>query len=425
VDRDALSVVPEASHPEVVRPRRVGGAFRALRIPAFRRYFVGQIVSASGTFVQQTAIGWAVLAITGSASMLGVALAAGGLPYLLFGPFGGSIADRYDNRRLLLLTQTGYALLAAALWLIALTGHLSASAIIAIGIAGGVVQIVDSPTRQAFVSQLVSTEDLASAVSLNGVVMNGSRVLGPALAGVLIVTTGTTVCFAVNAASYLVCIAALATIRPTQPVGPAKTRGGVRQALHYVSRHQQLYLPLTMMALVGLVAFNFNVVLPLLARITYHGSGGTYGLLSTVLSIGSVAGSLVVGALGHPRRRTLLIAAVAFGGCLGLTALAPTVATACGALFLAGFSGFALVTTASTSLQIHAAPAYRGRVMALWVFVYVGTTPIGSLATGWLSTAAGPRAPLWAAAAASLVAAGLAARVRTPPNVDAELVERD
>ena len=392
--------------------------FHALRSPAFRWYFAGQAVSASGTFVQQTALGWAILAITGSASQLGLALAAGGIPQLLFGVLGGSLADRFDNRRLLLTTQTLQGLLATGLWVVAASGHLGLAVIIGINIASGFVQVVDSPTRQAFVSQLVPAEDIASAASLSGVLMNGSRVLGPALAGVLIVSVGTTACFAVNAATYAVGFAALIMIKPFRPARSAPGSGGVRQAISYVSRHEQLYVPLGMMALVGLVVFNFNLVLPLLARFTYHGSGGTYGLLSTLLSIGAVAGSLTVGALGHPRRQTLVISSLGFGVLLGLTAVMPTVAGAGITLLLAGFSGYVLVTTASTSLQIHAAPEYRGRVMALWVMVFLGTTPVGNLGIGWLCNVAGPRAALWAGAGSCLVAAAMASRVRTPVNVD-------
>lgn len=398
-------------------------SLRALTSVPFRWYFAGQAVSASGTFVQQTALGWTILAITGSASQLGIVLASGGIPALVLGVFGGTIADRFDNRRLLVVTQSLYGVLAVALWLVAAFGHLNTAIIIGISVASGFVQVVDSPTRQAFVPQLVRSEDIGSAASLNGVLMNGSRVLGPALAGALIVSVGTTACFAVNAATYVVGLATLIRVRPTYPARRSETPGGVRQAVAYVSRHQQLYVPLAMVALVGLVVFNFNLVLPLLAKFTYHGNGGTYGLLSTLLSVGAVAGSLTVGAMGHPRRRTLVFSCFAFGVSLALTAVMPTVAGACLALLLTGFTGYVLITTASTSLQVHAAPEYRGRVMALWVLVFLGTTPIGNLAIGWLCGEAGPRSALWAGATSCLIAAAMASRVRTPADVDAQLVE--
>jgi MFS family permease len=368
MDRDGLSVVPEAApglDPPYVasaaRPSSGSGTFRALHSKPFRIYFAGQIASASGTFLQQTAIGWLVFQLTGSATSLGLVLAVGGLPSLLLGPWGGSLADRVDLRRLLIVTQSVFAVLAAVLWFAGAVGAGSVGLVIAINVVGGFVSVVDSPARQAFVSRLVPPEDLASAVSLNGVVMNSARVVGPAVAGVLIVTVGTTPCFAVNAVSYAAVIGAL--------------------------------------ALVGLLAFNFAVILPVLARQTFHGSGGTYGLLSTMLSLGSIAGSLGVGFLHHPRRVYLMAASLAFGGSLIATALAPDVAVACVTLAVTGAAAFSFVTLCSTTLQLHSAPAYRGRIMALWVFVYVGTTPIGSALTGWITSAAGPRAALLVGAA--------------------------
>ena len=180
-----------------------------------------------------------------------------------------------------------------------------------------------------------------------------------------------------------------------------------------------------MMALVGLLAFNFAVILPVLAEQTLHGGGGTYSLLSTMLSIGSVAGSLAVGLIHHPRRIYLASAALAFGIGLALTALVPGVAAACVTLLLTGVAAFCFVTLASTTLQLHSAPAFRGRIMALWVFVYLGTTPIGSVLTGWTVSAGGPRAALWVGAGSCLLAAAIAFRVHTPPHPDAALTDLD
>ncbi len=371
MDREGLRVVPEAVpyvEEESAQPAGPGavtgtvpgdhvraagrrGSFRALGSRPFRLYFAGQVASASGTFVQQTAIGWLVLRLTGSAAELGLVLAAGGVPSLLFGPWGGTVADRVDLRRLLIGTQTAYGVLAGVLWALAAAGKASVAAIIAISVAGGVVQIVDSPARQAFVGFLVMPEDLSSAVSLNGVVMNSARVVGPALAGVLILTIGTTPCFAVNALSYLAVIAALVMLRPLR-TGARARRGaasGVREGLRYAASRQQLWLPLVMMALVGLLAFNFPVILPVLARQTFHGNGGTYGLLSTMLSIGSVAGSLGVGFIRHPRRPYLMTAALAFGAFLAATAGAPDVAVACLTLLATGAAAFSFVTGGSSS----------------------------------------------------------------------------
>jgi MFS family permease len=446
MDREGLKVVPEAApdvedvEEESAQPAEQGaptetapgdhvrttgrrGTFRALGSRPFRLYFAGQVASASGTFVQQTAIGWLVLRLTGSAAELGLVLAVGGVPSLLFGPWGGTVADRVNLRRLLIGTQTAYGVLAALLWALAVAGKASVAVIVAISVAGGVVQIVDSPARQAFVGSLVMPEDLSSAVSLNGVVMNSARVVGPALAGVLIVTIGTTPCFAVNALSYLAVIAALVMLHPLRPGVRRRATGGVRAGLRYAASRQQLWLPLVMMALVGLLAFNFPVILPVLASHTFHGNGGTYGLLSTMLSVGSVAGSLGVGLIRHPRRQYLMATALAFGAFLAATAGAPDVAVACLTLLATGAAAFSFVTLCSTTLQLHSSSAYRGRIMALWVYVYIGTSPVGSIITGAIISAAGVRAALLTGAAACLVAAAIASRVHTPPHVDASLTD--
>ena len=427
MDRDALAAMPEAgpvpgSEPATATKAR--GSLRALQSRPFRLYFGGQVVSASGSFLQQTAIGWLVLDLTGSPSDLGLVLAAGGIPSLLFGPWGGAVADRVDLRKLLVVTQTLFCLLAALLWALAVAGAASVVALVAIGVAGGVVQIADSPARQALVSRLVPPDDLASAVSLNGVVVNSARVVGPALAGVLIVTVGTTICFGLNALSYLAVIAALLVIRPLKEGGPAPAgRRGVKEGLKYAASRQQLWLPLLMMSLVGLLAFNFSVVLPVFAKDTFHGTGGTYGLLTTMLSVGAVLGSLGVGLVHHPRRQYLLVAALGFGVTSAATAAAPNVPVACATLLVMGAAAFCFVTLCSTTLQLHSSSAFRGRIMALWVFVYLGTTPIGSIVTGWTISASGPRAALLVGSGACLAAAVLAAFVRTPANPDQALTD--
>ena len=425
MDRDALAAVPEAAPQGSIPAKGLRkGSFRALKSRPFRRFFAGQVVSASGTFLQQTAIGWLVLQLTDSATSLGLVLAAGGLPSLLLGPWGGAIADRVDLRKLLIATQTFFGVLAGVLWIFAAQGSASIAVIVTINVVGGFVQIVDSPARQAFVGRLVVPADLASAVSLNGVVVNTARVVGPAVAGALIVTVGTTPCFAVNAVSYIAVVIALLTVHPLADASrSARLKGAVRDGLRYARGRQQLWLPLAMMALVGLLAFNFAVILPVMARKTFHGSGGTYGLMATMLSLGSIVGSLGVGLVRHPRRPLLVAAALAFGASLALTAGAPNVPLVCAALVLTGAAAFAFVTLCSTTLQLHSSTTYRGRIMALWVFVYIGTTPIGSILTGWITEAGGTRLALLVGSGACLVAAAIAARVHTPPNPDATLTD--
>jgi MFS family permease len=249
-------------------------------------------------------------------------------------------------------------------------------------------------------------------------------VVGPAVAGALIATVGTTPCFAVNAFSYLAVIAALIFVHPlTASRRRGSGSGGVRAGLKYARGRQQLWLPLTMMSLVGLLAFNFAVVLPVFASKSFHGTGGTYGLMSTMLSIGSVAGSFSVGLIRHPRRIYLVAAALGFGVFLAATAAAPDIPVACVLLVLTGGAAFCFVTLTSTTLQLHAAPAFRGRIVALFVFVYLGTTPIGSVLTGWIIAATGPRTAMFVGAGACLVAAIVGSRVHTPPHPDDALTD--
>ena len=233
--------------------------------------------------------------------------------------------------------------------------------IVAVSVLTGVVAVVDAPARQVFVGRLVPPDDVASAVSVNGVVVNGARVVGPALAGLLIATVGTTPCFAINALSYVAVIGALLTIESLPKNEGGKVTGGVRQGLRYARGRQRLWLPLAMMAVVGLLAFNFAVVLPVFTRSVLHGNGGTYGLLSACLSAGSVAGSFSVGLLSHPCRLYLAGAAIAFGLGLVATAATSTMVLTAIALAITGTCAFAFVTLTSTTLQLHSAPAYRAR----------------------------------------------------------------
>src|SRR5580692_7721364 len=262
MDRDGLTIVPETNAARVtelagqpasqqpdqraaaVKPgEKIGRArrrtFRALHSKPFRLYFAGQVASASGTFLQQTAMGWLVLKLTGNAASLGLVLAAGGVPSLLFGPWGGAIADRVDLRRLLIGTQLAFGLLAGLLWALVLAAHATVPVIIAISLASGVVSIADSPARQAFISSLVTPDDLSSAASLNGIVVNSARVIGPAIAGVLIATVGTTPCFGINALSYVAVIVALIAVRPLAGTArKGKAKGGVVAGLKYARGRQ-------------------------------------------------------------------------------------------------------------------------------------------------------------------------------------------
>jgi MFS family permease len=398
--------------------------FRSLRQRNYRLYFFGQIVSVSGTWMQTIAQAWLVLRLTGSGVSLGVTAALQFTPMLLFGSFGGLIADRLDKRKLLLGTQVTAGLLALALGIITAAGAAALWNVYLLALLLGCVNVVDNPARQTFVLEMVGRDDLQNAVGLNSVVMNTSRVVGPAIGGILIATVGLTACFFLNAASYVAVIVALLLMNSAalqrQPT-VARQRGQVREGYRYVWTRPDLRAQLAMMAVIGTLAFNFQVLLPLLSTRTFGLGAGGFGGLSAALGIGAVGGGLAAAS-----RRTLsTVRLVALAGCFGAAlagaALVPTLPFEVIALVLVGATGFAYVATANTSLQLSTTPAFRGRVMALYAIAFLGSTPIGSPIIGWVAQHHGARSALMVGAVATLAAAvyGWIALLRTKPHRDA------
>ena len=382
--------------------------FASLSVRNYRRYFAGQVVSLSGNWVQIVAETWLVLQLTDSPVAVGVTAALQFAPMLLFGAFGGVLADRFDKRRLLLVTQAAMALPALALFALASAGAVAPWMVFVLVFARGAVLAVDNPTRQSFVIEMVGPDRVVNAVNLNSALIHVARMAGPAVAGVLIVTVGVEPCFLVNAASFAAMILALRGMRPaelTRPELHERRRGALREALRYVSRTPALAVPLAMMALVGTLAFNFQVLLPLLARYSFHGGPDAYATLMIAMGAGSVVGALVAGARGRVSPGLLIGSSAAFGMCTLLAALAPTLTLAAVALALTGAAGVTFAAGVNSALQLAVEPAMRGRVMALYSVVFLGSTPIGGPLAGWLAAAAGPRAGLVLGAAGALVAA--------------------
>jgi len=387
-------------------------SFDSLHVPNYRRYFAGQVVSVSGNWMQMVAETWLMLELTGSGVAVGLTAAAQFLPILLFGAYGGLIADRYDKRRLLMLTQTVMAVPALVLLGLTAEGAIEPWMILALAFARGSVNAVDNPTRQAFVIEMVGSNRLVNAVSLNSVIVHSSRMVGPALAGLLIAAAGVEPCFMLNAATFAVMIVALSRMEPAELRTPRRAErepGALRAALRYVRATPALAVPLAMMALVGTLGFNFQVLLPLLAKSSFEGGPQTYGLLVSAMGIGSIAGALAAGARGRVSMRILISASAAFGGFTLLAAAAPTLWFELAALILVGAASVTFAAGVNSSLQLAVAPAMRGRVMALYSVVFLGSTPIGAPIAGWLSEVAGPRTGLLLGATAALVAAGAAA----------------
>jgi len=404
----------------VTRLKRVADTtFRSLRVRNYRLYFVGQIISVSGTWMQSVAQAWLVvryLAPRGEAGVdLGITMALQFLPMLLFGAWGGLVADRLDKRRLLYATQAGGGVLALVLGILVSVGSGPAGVahlweVYVLALLLGVVNLFDNPARQTFVIEMVGKADLPNAVSLNSIVMNGARVIGPALAGVLIATVGLGICFLANAASYVAVVVALALMRrselqPAERV--ARAKGQLRAGLRYAWRTPNLRDPLVLVFVVGLLAYNFTVVLPLLARETFHGGAGTLAVLTSLMAGGAVVGGLVVANRGRPNIHRLTSIGMAFGVLIAAVALSPTLTSAALLIVVMGALSIAFIATANATIQLRVEPTMRGRVMALYAIGFLGTAPIGAPLVGWISQTSSPRVALLVGAGATVIASAL------------------
>ncbi len=401
----------------MIRLKRVADTtFRSLRTRNYRLYFTGQIISVSGTWMQSVALAWLVVHYLAPVHErgvdLGLTLALQFLPMLLFGAWGGLVADRVDKRRLLVMTQTSAGALALLLGLLVLVGagpqgsaHLWE--VYALSFALGVVNLFDNPARQTFVIEMVGKDDLANAVSLNSIVMNGARVIGPAIGGVLIATVGLGICFLFNAASYGAVLGALmlmrrADLHPAERV--ARAKGQLRAGVRYAWRTPNLRDPLMLVFVVGLLAYNFTVILPLLAQETFHGGAGTFALLTSLMAGGAVVGGLVVANRGRPNIHRLTGVGIAFSVMIAGVAVSPSLVVAGIVIVFMGALSIAFIATANSTIQLQVEPTMRGRVMALYAMGFLGTTPIGAPLVGWISQTSSPRVALLVGAGATLVA---------------------
>jgi MFS family permease len=385
-------------------------SFTSLEIPNYRRYFTGQIVSLSGNWMQMVAEMWLILELTGSGFAVGVTSALQFLPMLLFGAWGGVLADRWPKRKLLVVTQTAMAVPALVLCGMTASGAVEPWMVFGLVFARGTVNSVDNPTRQSFVIEMVGADRVVNAVGLNSVLIHAARIFGPAGAGVLILTVGVAPCFLINAATFAAMIVALRGMDPCRLATPPRPEGdadsgGVREALRYVRGEPALLIPLAMMAVVGMLAFNFQVLLPLLGRFTFEGGASAYTALAVAMAVGSVAGALTTGARGKVGERLLVGSAAAFGACALLVAAAPSLPLALAAFVPLGAVSVTFAAGVNSTLQLGASPEMRGRVMALYSVVFLGSTPIGGPLVGWLAEVAGPRAGLVLGGVAALAAA--------------------
>jgi MFS family permease len=352
--------------------------------------------------------------------MVGLAAALQFLPILLFGAWGGLLADRVDKRRLLMITQSLMALPALALFGLAASGAAEAWMVLGLILARGAVNAVDNPARQSFVTEMVGRDRVVNAVSLNSVIVHVARIAGPAGAGVVIAVAGVAPCFALNALSFLAMLFALRRMDPAalEPAPVAvRERGQLRAAVRYVMATPELRAPLAMMAVVGTLSFNFQVLLPLLARFTWDGTASAYAALTCAMAVGSVAGALASGARGRVSPELLAAASIAFGGATLAAAAAPTLLAQLLILVPLGAASVTFAAGVNSTLQLRTDPTMRGRVMALYSVVFLGSTPIGAPVVGGLAEVAGPRAGLALGGVAALATGLLAwAALRRAPS---------
>ena len=386
-----------------------GGATRAtlhsLRIRNFRLFFTGQLISQVGNWLTLVAQTLLVLSLTDSGVALGVLAAAQFGPVLVLGPWAGLVADRSDKRRLLLIVQTIAMLQSFALAALAFSHHPPVWSIYAVAVVGGITIAFDNPARRAFVVEMVPEADVQNAVSLNSALMTSSRVIGPALAGLLISTVGFGWCFLGDGLSYIAVLVALGMMRTGDLRTPAvatKAKHQVRDGLRYVRGVPELWIPLVMMGVVGTLSYNFQTVFPLFSTRDLHGDGTTFTILFSVVSVGALVGALHAARRTSADVRTVATASLGYGGAMTLMAIVPNQWFAYGVGLLLGVASISFLVSSTAIVQLEAAPEMRGRVLALQAMLFLGSTPIGGPIVGWVSDVYGARYAIGLGAIAAL-----------------------
>lgn len=374
--------------------RTGGGTFSSLKVRNYRLFASGAVISNTGTWMSRIAQDWLVLSLTGSSTAVGITTALQFLPMLLFGLYGGVIADRYPKRRLLMLTQGALGLCGLALAALTLSGQVQVWHVYLIAFLLGVVTVVDNPTRQAFVVEMVGPKDLRNAVSLNSANFQSARLVGPAIAGVLITAVGSGWAFLLNGLSFGAPLIGLLMMRPGElhKVERApRGKGQLREGLRYVAGRPDLIWPIVLVGFIGTFGFNFPIWLSAFADGVFDAGPGTYGLLNSLIAVGSVTGALLAARRTATRQRVLVGAALMFGLLEVAAALSPTFWLFAALMVPIGIFSLTFNVTANSSVQLATDPAMRGRVMSLFMMVFVGGTPVGGPLVGWVTDTYGPR----------------------------------
>ena len=385
--------------------------FSSLKVRNYRLFFVGQVVSNIGTWMQRIAQDWLVLSLTGSATAVGVTTALQFLPMLLFGLYGGVLVDRLPKRRALLFTQSAMGATGIALAALTLTGHVQVWHVYLAAFVVGLATVVDNPARQSFVSEMVGPAQLQNAVSLNSANFQSARLVGPAVAGVMITGVGTGWAFLANGLSFVAPLIGLMMMRARELYvveRAPRAKGQLREGLHYVAGRPELIWTIVLAGFVSTFGFNFPVFLSAFADDVFHAGAGAYSLFNTLMAVGSLAGALLAARRGTARMRVLLAGAVAFGALEIVAAIAPSLWLFALLMVPIGMFGMTVNVTANSSIQMSTDPAMRGRVMALYMMVFMGGAPVGAPIAGWITDAYGVRAGL---AAGGVIAASAAVTI--------------
>ncbi|SBT92031.1 Predicted arabinose efflux permease, MFS family [Streptomyces sp. DI166] len=400
---------PSAPAPNTPTTRK-SSTFGSLRVRNYRLFFLGQVVSNTGTWMQRIAQDWLVLSLTGSATAVGITTALQFLPMLLFGLYGGVLVDRLPKRPTLLVTQTAMALTGLALAALTLTGHVEVWHVYLAAFAVGLATVVDNPARQTFVSEMVGPDQLQNAVSLNSANFQSARLIGPAVAGLMITGVGTGWAFLCNGLSFVAPITGLLLMRARElhvVERAPRGKGQLREGLQYVAGRPELIWTIVLVGFVSTFGFNFPVYLSAFADDVFHAGAGSYSLFNTLMAVGSLSGALLAARRGTARLRMVVLAAVAFGSLQIVAALAPSLWTF--ALFMVpiGMFGMTVNVTANSNVQLSTDPAMRGRVMSLYMMVFMGGSPIGAPIAGWITDVYGVRAGLASGGAMAALSAAV------------------
>ena len=400
----ASPTVPAGQTPGTVRR-----TFLSLRTRNFRLFFIGQLVSNTGNWLTNLALTLLVLHLTNSGFAVGLLTACQYGPILVLSAWGGAIADRSNKRNLLFVTQGLEMAESFVLAALAFSHHPPLAALFVTAAVGGTLLAFDNPLRRSFVTEMVPHEDVPNAVILYSAIVNTSRIFGPALAGVLVVTLGYGWCFSIDGVSYLFVLGALWMMRPAElrrvPV-PEKAKGEVRAGLRYIATMPNLWIPFVMLAVVGIFGYNFNVVFPLLVERGLGGTDGTFTLIYTVFSAGALVSALVAAHYDLVHVRHIIVGSAAFGAALMVLSVVPNVGFAFPVVFLVGVTSILYMTATTAIVQVEADPAMHGRILGLQTVLMIGTAPIGGPILGAIADAYGARAPVVIGGVASIAAAG-------------------